>query len=278
MGWLMDFDRVSNIYDREIVPIWGYPFSRLLLKHLPDVLQGTVMEVGCSTGYLSIELAQRLQGNARIVALSPSMEMVEQAFQKGEDVIREGKVYFQHHNLKSFRFADGVFELIYSNLGLHYLEDPEAMLVNSVRLLKPGGRAFFTLPIRGSFEELLSHIATCTENLQEMELTRQVLMHQVRFPAPEEFLYLLRKAGYDDVALHLQPFDMIFPDGHSLLTSAFFRHHFLLEWRAHLTQLPFDTLLSELADLLDVYRQGQEIKLSVRAGCFECTKATASLY
>lgn len=274
----MDFDRVSSIYDREIVPIWGYPFSRLLLKYVPATLNGTVMEIGCSTGYVSLELAKRLQGKGRIVALSSSMDMTEIAFRKGEDVVREGKVFFQHHNLKSFRFADGVFDLICSNLGLHYLDELETTLLESVRLLKPGGRAFFTLPMRGSFEELLSHIATCTENLGEMELTRQVLMHQVRFPAPEEFLYVLRRAGYDHVSLHLQPFQMIFPDGLSLLSSPFFRHHFLLEWRSFLQNMSFDTLLSELGDLLDVYRQGQEIKLWVRAGCFECTKAPPSLY
>lgn len=271
----MDFDRVSSIYDQEMVPIWGYPFSRLIFRQIPATLSGNVMEIGCSTGYLAVELAQRLHGKGRILALASSLDMIEMAFQRGEQVVREGKVFFQHHDLKTFRFATGVFDLIFSNLGLYYLPEVEPILSETLRMLKPNGRAFFTLPMRGSFAQILQQIAVCTDTLNESEVTRQILLDQMSCPSPEETLYLFHRTGFDDATVHLAPFEMIFSDGTALIESAFFRHHFLFEWRPYLKSVSFEKLLKELVDLFDVYRQGQEIKLHVRAGCISCSKPVA---
>lgn len=268
----MDFDRISAIYDREIVPIWGYPFSRLLFQQIPQTITGTVMEMGCSTGYLAVELAQRVQGKGRILALASSLDMIEIAFQRGEEVVREGKVFFQHHDLKTFRFAEGVFDLIFSNLGLYYLTDLESVLSETLRMLKPQGQAFFTFPMRGSFEDIFKHIVTCAENNNELEVARQIQLHQLEFPSPEEMLFLFHRVGFDDAALRLAPFEMMFRDGAALLESAFFRHHFLLEWQPHFRHLSAEEFVRELQDLFDVYRQGRDLKLLVRAGCISCSK------
>lgn len=270
----MDFERVSSIYDEEIVPIWGKPFSQLLVQKLPLTLSGTVLEIGCGTGYLAIELAQRLAESARLIALESSMGMIEKAFERGEQVVREGKILFQRHKLDHFHFADGVIDLIYSNLGLFYLPDPDNFLPRLLRLLKPGAPCVFTLPMRGSFTNLLHVISTTMEQLGEYELVRQIEFHKLRFPTPQEALFLLQRSGFDyaTVELELSPFQMIFPDSEALLESAFFRHHFLLEWRSFLKNLSFEQFVGELRDVVDVYREGSDVKLWVRAGCINCRK------
>ncbi len=273
----MDFDRISSIYDREIVPVWGRPFSQLLVQKLPNPLTGTVVEVGCGTGYLTIELAQRLADKARLIALEPSLEMIEIAFEQGEQVVREGKVLFQRHSLNDFQFADGVLDLIFSNLGLFYIAEPDHFLFKLLRLLKPGAPGVFTLPMRGSFENLFSVLSTTIERLDERELLRQLKFQRLGFPSPEEALFLLQRSGFGDVSLELHPFQMIFSDAAALLESAFFRHHFLLEWRPFLQKIDFQELLAELRDVIDVYRAGEDVKLWVRAGCLQCHRPLISL-
>lgn len=272
----MDFDRVSAMYDTEIVPFWGRPFSQLLRSELPAALEGSILEIGCATGYLAIELAPALTERSRIIALEPSHDMLELAFANGQSFVRSKKIFFQNHDLQqTFRFTDDVFDLAYSNLGLYYRPSAERMLSEVLRVLQPGAKGFFTLPLRGTFDGFFQPILTYLEDCQEFELVKRIQMDGVRYPTPEEALYLLRSVGFDEVELKIHRFKMIFEDGQSLFQSPFIRYNFLEEWAFYLHRYPLGQLLPRWIELFDLLRQEQHIELAVEAGCLIATKAPA---
>jgi SAM-dependent methyltransferase len=267
--WSMDLDRISNIYDEEIVPVWGRPFSLLLKQLLPPVLTGTVLEVGCGSGYLTVELSERLDEKGRIIAIEPYREMLEIAFRRCEQAISQKKVFFQHHDLGKLHFADGVINLIYSNLGLFYVGDPAAILMEWLRILRSGGRAYFTLPLRGSFREFFDPVCEYLLQQGERELVRQIQIFELQIPSHEEALYLFRRVGFEDVSISLSPFQMIFADGYSLLTSPFIRYHFIEEWRHYLRFMTMPQLLDQLQTLFDWRKSTGKISFVVKAGCLQ---------
>lgn len=270
---LMDFDRVSAIYDADIVPFWGRPFSQLLRSELPSALTGSILEVGAGTGYLAIELAALLQDRARIIALEPSHDMLEVAFANGEQEIRKKKVFFQHHDFQQrFRFADDVFSLVYSNLGLYYQPMAEILLPEVLRVLEPGHKAFFTLPLRGSFVDFFNPITTYLDDCKEYDLVKKIERDLYRYPSPEEALYQFRSAGFHEVEIKIHRFKMIFEDGLSLFQSPFVRYNFLEDWAFSLHRYPLGQLLPRWIELFDILRQERQIELMVHAGCLIATK------
>lgn len=269
----MDFDRVSAVYDSEIVPFWGRPFSQLLRREFPPILDGSILEVGCGTGYLAIELAECLSERARIIALEPSHEMLEAALSNGEQLIRQKKIFFQHHDLKQrFRFADDVFDLVYSNLMLYYRPNADDLLFEVKRVLQPQRHAYFTLPLRGSFHDFFGPITTYLGDCQEYDLVRQIELDQMRYPSPAEALYQLRSVGFDEVEIKIHKFKMIFADGQSLFQSPFIRYNFLEEWSLHLKRYPLGQLLPRWIELFDILRQDRQIELAIEAGCLIAAK------
>jgi len=268
----MDLDRVGIVYDQEIVPIWGRPFSDLLRKYMPLPLTGTVLEVGCSSGYLSIELANFLAENSRIIALEPFQELLDIAFHKREDVILQKKVFFQHHFLETFRFADGVFSSIFSNLALFYVENPDHLLRELLRLLKPKGKSYFTLPLRGSFQSFFSTVKQHVLLRGEDEVAQQIDLLELGFPTPEEVLHLFNHAGFAELSLNVAPFQMIFEDTDLLIDSPFIRSHFIDEWKPYLKELSPEQFCLELKILFNEQKQSNKLALAIQAGCVQAAK------
>lgn len=273
----MNFDRVSSFYDEEIVPVWGQPFAQILLRELSTPLRGSLLELGAGTGYLARHLVPYLERKGRIIALEPFHEMLEVARERAEEAIRQKKLFFQHHELEHLRFADGVFDLVYSNLGLYYIEHPDNILYEVLRVLKPSCKGFFTLPLRGSFTDFFGPVQTYLQEVQEFEVVEQMELRSMLFRSPEQALYLLRSVGFEVVDLRIHRFKMLFEDAHKLFQSAFIRYNFLEEWKPYLRFLSLEQMVHELTELFEMMRNNKTIEFAVQAGCLIGTKGALPL-
>jgi len=108
---------------------------------LADLQPGeTVLDVGCGTGTLAIEI-QRHVGNAgRVVGIDPSSEQIARA--RAKAVRHNVSVEFQVGVIEQLAFPDQSFHAVFSTLMMHHL--PASLkrqgLVEIARVLKPGGR------------------------------------------------------------------------------------------------------------------------------------------
>lgn len=108
-------------------------------------LFGTVLEVGCGTGYL----AQQLYERAKDYILSDiSYEILDIAKQKvvGDNVMSVVV------NGESPCFT-ACFDMIVSNLAFHWFEKPKQALTALTACLKPGGRLYLTALGNNTFNE-----------------------------------------------------------------------------------------------------------------------------
>ena len=111
---------------------------------------GRVLEIGCSMGMDTAELA-RLGAQVVGVDLSPkSIEVARRHFQ-----IAGLQAELRVANAESLDFPDASFAAVYSFGVLHHTPDIDKAIAEVHRVLRPGGRAFLMLYTRYSLNNLV---------------------------------------------------------------------------------------------------------------------------
>jgi len=108
---------------------------------LADLQPGeTVLDVGCGTGTLAIEVQRRVGNEGRVVGIDPSAVQIARASAKAAR--HNVPVEFQIGVIEQLAFPDQSFDVVVSTLMMHHL--PASLkrqgLVEITRVLKPGGR------------------------------------------------------------------------------------------------------------------------------------------
>jgi ubiquinone/menaquinone biosynthesis C-methylase UbiE len=99
-----------------------------------------VLDVGCGTGTLALEVARRPGRAGRVVGVDPSTEQISRARSKAAR--RKLLVDFQIGVIEHLAFPDQTFDVVLSTLMMHHLPTPlkRQGLAEIARVLKPGGR------------------------------------------------------------------------------------------------------------------------------------------
>jgi len=99
-----------------------------------------VLDVGCGTGTLAIEVACRVGTTGRVVGVDPGTQQIARARSKAA----RGNlpIDFQIGVIEQLPFLDQTFDVVFSTLMMHHLPAPlkRQGLAESARVLKPGGR------------------------------------------------------------------------------------------------------------------------------------------
>lgn len=99
-----------------------------------------VLDVGCGTGTLALEVARRVGRAGRVTGIDPSREQIAHARSKAAR--RNMPVDFQIGVIEHLPFPDQTFDVVLSTLMMHHLPAPlkRQGLSEIARVLKPGGR------------------------------------------------------------------------------------------------------------------------------------------
>jgi len=110
-------------------------WDRILDLVLPAGRTLDALDVGCGTGFLSLEMAKR---GHRVTGgdLAPSML----ALARGKAAAQGLSVHFQEADAENLPFPPASFDLVISRHVLWTLPHPEAAIADWKRVLRPGGR------------------------------------------------------------------------------------------------------------------------------------------
>lgn len=105
-----------------------------LERLLPERLDGmSVLDIGCGYGWHCAWAADH--GAQRVLGLDPSAKMLSEAEKRNP----RGSVEYRQCAVEDFVWPDGEYDLVISNLALHYVADLDAVYAGVFRALKPGG-------------------------------------------------------------------------------------------------------------------------------------------
>ncbi len=148
------FNKAAKTYDEVAV------LQRRVGKSLLERLSGirckpqTILDLGCGTGYFT-DLLEQLYPAAKIIGLDKSIGMLTEAQVKEKNrLTRLKNAYWIGGCAENLPFSDHSFDLVYSNLMLHWSNDFNKSLNEIRRLLKPGGLLLFSMVGPDTLQEL----------------------------------------------------------------------------------------------------------------------------
>lgn len=99
-----------------------------------------VLDVGCGTGTLLLEVVRQVGTMGRVAGIDPSQEQIACACAKAA---RRGlSIAFQIGVIEQLPFPDQTFDVVFSTLMMHHLPAPlkRQGMIEMARVLKPAGR------------------------------------------------------------------------------------------------------------------------------------------
>jgi ubiquinone/menaquinone biosynthesis C-methylase UbiE len=114
----------------------GYLDTTKLLK--AGIVNGTALEIGPGPGYLGIDWLTKTTGT-HLTGLDMSADMLAAARKNAEEFRVEDRVEYVLGNARQILSGEATFDAVFSNGSLHEWTNPEIVMNEIFRVLKPGG-------------------------------------------------------------------------------------------------------------------------------------------
>ena len=124
----------ADRYDRQLAPFADALFERVQLEP-----RHSVLDVGCGCGATTIAAARDARGALGVDISKPLLEVAADRARAGS----VDNVEFVVADAQTYAFAEAAFDIIISQFGLMFFDNPMAAFANLRRALAPGGRVAF---------------------------------------------------------------------------------------------------------------------------------------
>lgn len=111
----------------------------MLKNLLPDFAGKDVLDLGCGYGWHCKYAAE--QGAQRILGIDASEKMLATARERNADE----KITYCKCGIEEYDYPENTWDVVVSNLALHYIEDLDTVFERVARTLKPGGVFVFNI-------------------------------------------------------------------------------------------------------------------------------------
>jgi ubiquinone/menaquinone biosynthesis C-methylase UbiE len=225
-------DKLARVYDQEILPIWAKRFGKLLLRDLALPPKAMVLDVGCGTGYPSLEILRRMDEQGRIIAIDASSPMLDEARRKA-GALSGKRIFFRSENaVPKLTFTNDVYDLTVCNAGLQEFEDPEAAIREFARVTKPDGRVVVTLPLAGTWSEFFDIFREVLIKHDRQDAIDRLDAYLSRFPPLEQAQAWFEDAGLADISAEYDTFTLLFRSAREFFFAPIVEYGPLADWKA----------------------------------------------
>lgn len=152
-----------------------------------------ILDLGCGTGRLAIELASRVGSSGRVVGVDPNESRIAVAREELASLDGDVPVIFLDGSSKE-AIPEGPFDAVFSNLVFHWFtrEDRSVIIKDLFEMLKPGGRLVFqALPHQTATRSIFPDAFSLAMPDKDVESTFGMM-----FDSADVWLQLCSDAGF----------------------------------------------------------------------------------
>jgi ubiquinone/menaquinone biosynthesis C-methylase UbiE len=213
------------------LPFWSAPFGIKIIDKIVPRKGLTILDIGFGTGFPLLELAMRLGNSCKVYGIDPWEAASERAKEKIKVYGIKNVEFLDVIPQVAYPLHDDSIDIIVSNNGLNNVQDLAAVLKESFRVLKPGGKLFFTMNLDGTMMEFYSVMEPIlfTHGLFSSIDAMKKHIYEKRKPL-DEIRSLLADCGFSAPTVEQDCFTYRFTDGTTMFNHFFIKLAFLDSW------------------------------------------------
>lgn len=241
-------DEIADAFGE--VTFWASRFGALLLENLPLHADATVLDLGCATGFPLFELAHVLGPRSRCAGVDVWVRALRQA-ERRRRIYRLPNVALAGGDGAALPFRDRSFGMIVSNLGVNNFAEPEAVLAECARVLRPGGVLALTTNLAGHMREVYDVLRAVAHDAGAADAVERLEADEARRGTEVSAEDRMTGAGLRVRRIVRDTFMMRYASGGAMLRHWLTLIGFLPAWRAALGPDRERELLAEAERRLD---------------------------
>jgi SAM-dependent methyltransferase len=278
-------ERLAKVFDTEVWPLYGRRFAQLLLRELDLRPAATVLELGCASGELTLELARRLDEASDITALELSAPLATRAQSKIAAAPRTRRrvtiLQTQTPLHPTLVLPDSTFDICVANLTLADAPDPQRTVAELVNMLKPGGELLLTVPLRGTWGELLDIYRDILRDVLRDDRRTQALAafdaYVAALPEGDTCARWLEEAGLANVEIAVDRWELLFQSAREFFFAPLINLGPLSRWKQIAGRGDeMQDIFFFVKQAIDTYFAGRVFSVTIAGGCVKGWKKIAT--
>jgi ubiquinone/menaquinone biosynthesis C-methylase UbiE len=270
-GFDMNDPEIVSVIDE--VSLWSAPFGMKLLEIVRLRGVSRALDVGCGLGFPLLELAMRLEAEAKVYGIDPWKQAIERARMKAR-VMGIRNVVIYEGVAESLPFDDEFFDLVVSNNGINNVQDLPKALKEIGRVSRAGAQFVATMNTDGTMIEFYDVFKVV---LLEKGMTAEIakMKEHIRHkrPALDNVSRLIMDAGFKISGVHDGDFSLAYADGTAMLGHFLIRLAFLDEWKKIVPADVNNTIFNEIERHLNLLAKKKDgLHLTVPFVVIDCIR------
>jgi SAM-dependent methyltransferase len=273
--------RLAKIYDAELLPVFGRRFGQLALRAIDPRPAASILEIGCATGDLTLELGRRFDDESRVTALESSAPMIAQVEAKlAADRAAAAKISLRATPTPLVPTLvlgdDHEYDVCVSNLAVADAPDPRRTVAELGRMLRPGGQLVVTMPLRGTWAEFLDIYRDVLRENRRADSLAALEDYVAALPEGDTGARWMEEAGLVDVEVTVDRWELLFRSAREFFYAPVIDLGPLSRWKQiagrgdEMQDIFFFT-----KQAIDAYFAGGVFSVTVVGGCFKGWKTIA---
>ena len=162
------------------------------LLNIKDMEKPKILEVGCSTGYITRYVAQKF--DCEIIGVDLSTLLLDIAEEESRKLHLKN-ISYKYANVEDLPFSDNTFDIVYGEAITALVPDPIEVLNEYKRVLKPGGKiATLDLFMKESLSDEFAE--------ETNEMMSNVLGTKVKIRNFQEWQQIFKESGFSSIKIY----------------------------------------------------------------------------